>query len=192
MVTTYRPPGDLTSISHNPFVKDDILYVSHHTAGLRLIDIRNPYSPVEFAFHDTYPNSNASIIAGNWSCFPFLKSGKIISSDMQTGLYVHRIIHDPTYIKNSNIEIQSFFLDQNYPNPFNPVTKIKFEIPRGARGETQDVNLVVFDVLGKEVMTLVNEALSPGSYKQIFKEATLQAGFIFINLQREILLKQNE
>ncbi|MBK8983244.1 MAG: choice-of-anchor B family protein [Ignavibacteria bacterium] len=197
LVTTYRPPGDLTSIAHNPFVKSDVLYISHHTAGLRLLDLRNPNNPVEFAFHDTYPNSNAGIIAGNWSCYPFFNSGKIISSDMQTGLYVHRIIHDPTFIENLNTEVQSFFLHQNYPNPFNPVTKIKYEIPRGERSRTQDVKLVVFDVLGKEVMTLVNEALSQGNYEVDFDGSSFANGVYFYKLEtgnfsetkRMILLK---
>ncbi|MBK8553801.1 MAG: VCBS repeat-containing protein [Ignavibacteria bacterium] len=65
-------------------------------------------------------------------------------------------------------------LYQNYPNPFNPVTKIKFDVPQDARGETQDVKLVIFDVLGKEVMTLVNEALSPGYMKLSLKEVTCE------------------
>jgi len=116
--------------------------VSHHTAGLRLIDIRNPNNPVEFAFHDTYPISNAITIAGNWSCYPFFNSGKIISSDMQTGLYVHTIIDDPTNI-NSNISvINDFSLYQNYPNPFNPTTTIKFDIILN----NSKVNLLIYEL----------------------------------------------
>ncbi len=57
-----------------------------------------------------------------------------------------------------------FSLYQNYPNPFNPSTKIKFDIPpsKGARGMTQ---LIIYDVLGKEIATLVNEQLNPGTYE---------------------------
>ena len=67
-----------------------------------------------------------------------------------------------------------FWLEQNYPNPFNPTTVIRFEIP-GTRGhqpasglagelEASDVRLVVYDLLGREVATLVNEALPAGKY----------------------------
>jgi hypothetical protein len=65
---------------------------------------------------------------------------------------------------NSNKIPADFSLFQNYPNPFNPVTKIKFSIPpsRAAMGVT---NLTIYDVLGREVTTLVNEQLSPGSYE---------------------------
>jgi hypothetical protein len=59
-----------------------------------------------------------------------------------------------------------FWLEQNYPNPFNPTTVIRFEIP-GTRGQelgASDVRLVVYDLLGREVATLVNEALPAGKY----------------------------
>ena len=184
-LTTYRPPNDLTSIAHNPFVKGDILYVSHHTGGLRLIDIRNPKIPVEFAFHDTYPISNATIIAGNWSCYPFLNSGKIISSDMQTGLYVHTIIDDPTNIKSNISVIKDFSLYQNYPNPFNPVTKIKFDITRDGRHKTRDVNLVIYDALGREVQILVNQELVSGSYEVEFNGNNFSSGIYFYKLETE-------
>ena len=55
---------------------------------------------------------------------------------------------------------QSYGLHQNYPNPFNPSTKIKFELPK-----LSNAKLVIYDVLGREVATLVNEQLKPGSYE---------------------------
>jgi len=59
----------------------------------------------------------------------------------------------------------NFSLSQNYPNPFNPQTKIKFDIPVNVKGQTQNVKLVIYDLLGREVTTLVNEQLKPGSYE---------------------------
>jgi len=60
---------------------------------------------------------------------------------------------------------ESFALFQNYPNPFNPTTKIKFEI-RNTKYETNPkTEIRIYDVLGREVTTLVNEALSPGTYE---------------------------
>jgi hypothetical protein len=65
----------------------------------------------------------------------------------------------------SNYEIpDGFHLHQNYPNPFNPATKIKFSIPPSEGGEG-DVSLIIYDALGREVATLVDEQLKPGSYE---------------------------
>jgi len=68
----------------------------------------------------------------------------------------------------NNGTIKDFQLEQNYPNPFNPSTKIKFTIPLEVRGERQEVILVVYDVLGNEVATLVNEELTAGEYEVEF------------------------
>jgi hypothetical protein len=69
------------------------------------------------------------------------------------------------------VELNNFILEQNYPNPFNPSTKIKFTLPSVIASEakqSQLVTLKVFDVLGNEIATLVNEELSPGEYEVSF------------------------
>ncbi len=78
-----------------------------------------------------------------------------------------------------------FYLSQNYPNPFNPSTKIKFTIPNvGRRGSsTYNVTLKVYDVLGKEVATLVNEELPPGEYEIEFDATGLPSGVYFYQLK---------
>jgi hypothetical protein len=65
-----------------------------------------------------------------------------------------------------------YSLEQNYPDPFNPTTTIKFAIPQDVKRQTRDglpasgaVRLVVYDILGREVATLVNEVKQPGMYK---------------------------
>ena len=71
-----------------------------------------------------------------------------------------------------------FELNQNYPNPFNPNTTIKYSIPNAGM-----VTLKVFDVLGKEVTTLVNEEKSAGSYSVNFNAANLPSGVYFYCLK---------
>ena len=72
-------------------------------------------------------------------------------------------------IKRDVKKIPEYFsLSQNYPNPFNPTTKIKFDIPnfpliKGVRG--MPVRLTIYDILGQEVATLVNQQLKPGTYE---------------------------
>lgn len=75
-----------------------------------------------------------------------------------------------------------FKLYQNYPNPFNPSTKIKFDITTGMSRETKDVKLIVYDALGKEIATLVNEKLMPGSYEAEFSGLNLSSGVYFYKL----------
>jgi hypothetical protein len=78
----------------------------------------------------------------------------------------------------SNSIVQSFNLFQNYPNPFNPTTTINFQIP-----ELSFVTIKVFDVLGNEIETLVNEKISAGSYTVEFDGNELTSGIYFYKLQ---------
>jgi hypothetical protein len=71
-----------------------------------------------------------------------------------------------------------FMLSQNYPNPFNPSTKIKFQI-----SQSGFISLKVFDVLGNEVATLVNEELQGASYEFNFDSKGLTSGIYFYRLQ---------
>ncbi len=72
----------------------------------------------------------------------------------------------------------TFALKQNYPNPFNPNTKIGFQI-----ADYGFVALRVFDVLGREVATLVNEEMTPGSYERTFDGINLGSGVYFYKLK---------
>jgi hypothetical protein len=88
-----------------------------------------------------------------------------------------------TGIERISSEIPSSFnLYQNYPNPFNPTTKIKFAILNGVVGQTF---LSVYDILGREVATLVNEKLSPGTYEVEWNAADYPSGVYFYKLQTE-------
>jgi hypothetical protein len=74
-----------------------------------------------------------------------------------------------------------FSLFQNYPNPFNPTTRIKFSIPplRGARGM---IKLVIYDILGREVATLVNEQFKSGTYEVEWDGTNYPSGVYFYKL----------
>jgi hypothetical protein len=83
-----------------------------------------------------------------------------------------------TNVKQETDNKWNFRLRQNYPNPFNPTTKIKFEIP-----ERGFVTLNIYDVLGNEITTLVNEEKSIGSYQADFNASNLPSGIYFYKLQ---------
>lgn len=71
-----------------------------------------------------------------------------------------------------------YVLSQNFPNPFNPTTKIEYNVP-----ELSFVILKVYDVLGNEIGTLVNEEKPIGRYKIEFNATTLPSGIYFYRLQ---------
>lgn len=73
-----------------------------------------------------------------------------------------------------------FSLSQNYPNPFNPTTTIKFSIPAETHGRT---TLQVFDILGREVKTLVNKNFSSGNYEVNFDASNLPSGIYYYRLE---------
>jgi len=81
------------------------------------------------------------------------------------------------------VNISDYELHQNYPNPFNPSTKIKFTIPSNVKRETSNVSLKVYDMLGNEVVTLVNEEKPAGSYEVDFNGPNLSSGVYFYQLK---------
>jgi hypothetical protein len=89
-------------------------------------------------------------------------------------------------LPNHALELRptEFLLGQNYPNPFNPTTTIPIQIPRMER-----VVLKVFDVLGREVATLVNGVLAPNVYSIPFNAANLSSGIYFYRLQSGEFIK---
>ncbi len=80
-----------------------------------------------------------------------------------------------------------FNLEQNYPNPFNPKTNIGFQI-----SDFGFVSLKVYDILGNNVATLINDYLSAGEYEVEFNASELPSGIYFIQLKAGIYLETNK
>lgn len=98
------------------------------------------------------------------------------------GLFITDISTEENQIVNK------FYLSQNFPNPFNPSTTIEYTIPTSSpltKGRTEEgfVTLKVYDVLGREVATLVNRKQSPGSYSVKFDASNLPSGIYFYTLR---------
>jgi choice-of-anchor B domain-containing protein len=78
---------DPLAVVHNCYELDSILYIAHYTLGLQVYDVTDPSLPVQLGYFDSYPQSGYGY-NGCWNVYPYFASGKIIISDMQTGLYV--------------------------------------------------------------------------------------------------------
>lgn len=86
--TTYT--GPTTAIDHNGYVKGDELFLANYTAGVRVVDLSGIASEtlLESGYFDTFPASDSPEFNGVWSVYPYFDSGKIIVSDMSSGLFV--------------------------------------------------------------------------------------------------------
>jgi hypothetical protein len=122
------------------------------------------------------------------------KSYLLTDESVIPGSYEYRlkqIDFDGTFTYSDIVEVEVlspniFSLEQNYPNPFNPSTKIKYTIPSVIASETkqsQFVTLKVYDILGNEIATLVNEEISAGEYEVDFNGKELPSGIYFYELQ---------
>jgi choice-of-anchor B domain-containing protein len=178
-VASWQPSGITNTIVHNVEVYGDTAVVAHYQAGVRVLNISNSSNPVEVAWYDTYPSNNTNQFSGCWGVYKF-PSGKIIASDMNTGLYVLKM-GTPFGIQTISNEIPDRFnLEQNYPNPFNPTTRFKFSIPVGG-----NVTLKIFDVSGREVAELVNKLMQPGIYEADWVATSFSSGVYFYQLKAD-------
>ena len=98
-----------------------------------------------------------------------------------TGLY-SQFGQGTVSVDEKNIIPKKYELRQNYPNPFNPSTIIEYSIPAIQTGYIPSVQLKIFDILGREVATLVNKKQNPGNYKINFNADGLSSGIYFYKL----------
>ena len=117
-------------------------------------------------------------------------------NDATLGTSANPDASDPTWVQanililnvedeiNNNSFPTRFSLSQNYPNPFNPTTTIKFQIP-----ELSFVAFRIYDVLGREIATLVDEEKPSGSYEVEFDASTLTSGIYFYQIQAGVFVE---
>ena len=138
VLSTFSSGVDPQSMAHNGIIKGDNLYIPYYHDGLRVFDISDPTNPVQTWEYDTYAPSSHASYKGAWGVYPYLPSGNIIVSDMQTGLYIIDMTSGTTHIIETSIS------NNIYPNP----AKSQFIIENNSAD-----NLKLFNSLGAEVMS---------------------------------------
>jgi len=157
---------------HNCYVKNDIIYIAHYSQGMRVFDVHDPENPVEIAYYVT---------GGAWTAYPHFESGKVILSDIGTGLYVFLIDALPTSDEPTGSELPSGFeLEAAYPNPFNPSTTLRFTLETDA-----EIRLAVLDALGREVALVAEGTYAAGRHEAIFDAEHLPSGLYLVRLESE-------
>jgi hypothetical protein len=166
-------PVELVSFNHELF--DGSVNLSWITAT----EINNQGFEIE--------SQNYPPVKKNWEKIGFVpgfgtatepKSYSFIDKEVSAGTYNYKLkqidfdgLFEYSFIIEVDVKAPNIFsLEQNYPNPFNPATKIKFTIPfvETHRDASLRVTLKIYDVLGNEVTTLVNEELPAGEYEVEF------------------------
>ena len=119
---------------------------------------------------DTIPGSTVNVAAG----YPVAVSAELVG--VNTTITIPQ--RYPVGVAENNNKVYSFKLAQNYPNPFNPTTKISYSV-----AERNNVSLKVYDMLGREVSTLVNTTKDAGNYEVNFDASKLASGLYIYKIQ---------
>ncbi len=147
-----------TSTSVTPLFKMSLEFKLHFAGGDTTIKIYQNSNEQLFEIYFPPTVTEISVDPNNW----------VIDNST--------IIH--TGIDYDEFVIESFYLYQNYPNPFNPSTTIKFNIP-----DRTFVSLKVFDVLGNEIISLIDQVKEPEHYEVKFNASALPSGVYFYQIQ---------
>lgn len=136
-------------------------------------------------FHSTDRGNNwiqiNNGIPDNTYAYTFASAGeRMFAGTNNSGVFYFRDHITNVSLTNENAE--EFRLDQNFPNPFNPRSIINYSIPSKVKGQMSNVKLAVYDILGNEVVTLVNERQSAGSYRAEFDGSNYSSGTYFYEL----------
>lgn len=181
-------PVELSSFS--AIVKGDKVELNWQTAT----EVNNYGFEVERTSPRPSPQGEGGEAGRGWEKIGFVngsgnsnstKEYSFIDKTVSNGKYFYhlkQIDNDGGFNYSQEVEVKvediptEFALFQNYPNPFNPSTTIKYSIPKIINNQSSIINLKVYDVLGNEVATLVNEEKAPGNYEVMFDGGKLASG----------------
>jgi len=165
---------DEEAVVHNCYTKDNLLYIAHYTEGLRVFNIQDPHTPVEVAFYDTYLQPGYGF-NGAWNVYPYFESGKLIVSDLQSGLFV--IVPEAAAVADETSPEASTATLTVAPNPSRSQTALTLQLDAPA-----PVRLSVFDVRGRELRVLLDESVGTDRQRVDLDTSTLAPGAYLVRL----------
>jgi len=135
--------GPTRAIDHNLYIVGDLAYETNYTAGLRILNISDPLNPVEVGYFDSFPANNNASFNGAWSNYPFFKSGNVIVSNIEDGLFIVR--PDMGELPVELIAFEALLDDQSVSLIWETATETNnagFDVEQLVRGEYQKIGFV--------------------------------------------------
>jgi hypothetical protein len=173
----------LTKVNNSVYVKAKMGWFTGDSVNALVSNDTNIKSNISISTANSIPNS---------ACYRFWIAFEKNLSPADRGIYGISFTSCAMNIKKLTGIPAEYSLQQNYPNPFNPVTKIRYDIPfchsgvgRGYPLAGHLVKLIIFDALGREVETLMNERQSAGSYEAVWDGTRFASGVYFYRLTAE-------
>ena len=165
---------DDQAVVHNCYTKGDLLYIAHYTEGLHIFDVRDPQAPVQVAFYDTYLQPGYGF-RGAWSVYPYFESGKVVVSDMQSGLFV--VMPEASLVADESAPHTATATLSVAPNPARGQATFTLQLEAPA-----PVRLSVFDVRGRELRVLLDEPVGMDRQRVDLDTSTLAPGAYVVRL----------
>tara|TARA_B100000900_G_scaffold51528_1_gene37937 strand:+ start:1146 stop:2486 length:1341 start_codon:yes stop_codon:yes gene_type:complete len=163
VLSTFNSGVNSQSMAHNGIIKGNNAYIPYYHDGIRVFDISDPSNPIQTWKYDTYAPLTHASYKGAWGVYPYLPSGNIIVSDMQTGLYIFNLDENPNTINQYVLE------PKIYPNPANKEIWI----------ESNADNIIIYNLLGK---IITREKIQ--SVKHVLSRNNFVDGIYFYELEK--------
>ena len=163
VLSTFNSGVNSQSMAHNGIIKGNNAYIPYYHDGIRVFDISDPSNPIQTWKYDTYAPLTHASYKGAWGVYPYLPSGNIIVSDMQTGLYIFNLDENPNTINQYVLE------PKIYPNPANKEIWI----------ESNADNIIIYNLLGK---IITREKIQ--SVKHVLSKNNFVDGIYFYELEK--------
>ncbi|HEY5122122.1 MAG TPA: T9SS type A sorting domain-containing protein [Ignavibacteria bacterium] len=157
-----------------------IFFGSRNDTLFGVIGLTRVYK-INIAIPFIYQNYNTNFGVTKYYSHYVVGSTEDLETSIMVGCYINGVLYGDTVltkVKQISTEVPTLFsLSQNYPNPFNSMCNVQFSMRNAG-----DVRLVVYDIQGREVQTLVNESLKPGTYEAAFDGSSLNSGVYFYKI----------
>lgn len=173
--------ADRSTIDHNMYVRNHLLFQSQYVDGLRILDVTDPADPSEVGFFDVH-RDNLGVWDGSWSNYPYMDDNMVAVTSSVDGLFILQPASSlTTAIDDMEALPDAVSLLDVYPSPFVAQSRVEVAMSR-----TEFVRIEVLDVLGRSVQVLFEGTVAAGETVQhVVSGQGLSAGMYIVRVKGE-------